>query len=316
MSGIGCPAMGDSTSGRLVDLRRRAAETPDGRARAVAIIRLAQGLRRAGHRSEALASARTAAEKFSALGARQAEARAVVLVGQLLSDLHRYDEAARRLAEARHALEVTRASPAVTTRCDRLLADVARRRGRLDEAERWLASAHDGYTKQGSVRAAAGCDHDLGVLRYGLGDRHGAIAILRSARSTLLDLRDREGVASCGFNLGVVLHDIGAHDDAIDCYQQARSIFAAVGRWEDAAGCDQNVAAVLLSAARLGEARQRLLGAQAVYRKLGLVRRVAECDADLAQVLRRAGRVDAASAYLARARSAGVEDPSDASASA
>jgi tetratricopeptide (TPR) repeat protein len=308
--------MAGSNTEDAAELRRLVADTPDGLARASARIRLAVALRRIGCRSEALAAARLAADQFGRLDKAAAEARALLLVGELLNDLHRYDEAALRLGEARHALEVTQARASLVTRCERLLGDVARRRGRLEEAERWLASAYDGYVEQGSLLAAAGCDHDLGVLRHGLADPQGAIAILRAARSALLDLRDREGVASCGFNLGVALHDAGAHDDAIDHYQHARSIFEAVGRLEDAAGCDQNLAAVFFAIGRDEEARQRLLVAQDAYRKLGLMRRVAECDADLAQVLRRSGRADAASAYLARARSAGVEDPADASASA
>ncbi len=273
-------------------------------------------LRRAGQRSEALAAAQHAAEQLGRLGKAGAQARSVLLVGELLTDLHRYEEAARRLAEARHALEATSAPAALVTRCERLLADVARRRGRLEEAERWLASASDRHREQGSRLAAACCDHDLGVLRNGLGDPAGAIAILRSARSTFLGLGHREGVASCGFNLGVALHDADAHDDAIEQYQQARAMFVTVGRFEDAAGCDQNIAAVLFATGRDEEAGQRLVVAQAAYRKLGLMRPVAECDADLAQVFRRSGRTDAASAYLARARSEGVEDPGDASASA
>lgn len=300
----------------VADVRRLLATAPDGTPRAEATARLALALRRCGQRVEALATARLAKDRFEQLGSEAAETRIGLLVGELLADLHRYDEAARRLAEVRQALEVAHAPAGLVARCERVLADVARRRGRLEEAERWLASAYDRYREQGSALAAARCDHDLGVLRHGLHDPLGAGAILRSAHAALLELRDREGVACCAFNLGVALHDAGAHQEAIEHYQQARATFEAVGRLEDAAGCDQNIAVVLFTAQRDEEARQRLLVAQNAYRKLGAVRRAAECDADLAQVLRRSGRHDAASAYLARARAHGVQDPADASASA
>lgn len=291
------------------ELRRRAHAATNEKDRAEAVSRLAVGLRRSGRTGEALAAARAAAELFARLDAAAPGALLALMGGELLVQLGREDEAAHRLAEARHALEATGASPALVTRCERLLADVSRRRGRLDDAERWLGSARERYAAAGAMRAVAACDHDLGVLFHALGDTAVAIAALRSARSELMGLRDREGVASCGFNLGVALHDVGECDDAIDHYQQARSIFEAVGRREDAAGCDQNIAAALFDIGRVEEAGQRLMVAQAAYRELGAVRRVAECDADLAQVLRASGRAEAATAYLARARDQGVEDP-------
>ena len=309
--------MVERDSAEIAELRRHILAARDDVPRVEASLQLVSALRRARRFAEALEVAQGVPEHAARAGAADGAARLALLVGELLADLHRDDEAALRLAEARHALDATDAGSRLIVRCERLLADVARRRGRYDEAERWLGSARKRYEEAGLPRAAASCEHDLGTLRHAMGDVPGSIAALRAARSALLDLRDREGVASCGFNLGVALHDVGAHDDAVEHYQQARTIFEAVRRSEDAAGCDQNIAAVLFVTGRTEEAGQRLMVAQAAYRKLGLARRVAECDADLAQVLRAAGRAEGAMAYLARARSEGVGDPADtASASA
>lgn len=206
----------------------------------------------------------------------------------------------------RQAVDATGDEPLARARAVRVLTDALVEADRPQEAVGWGELAADLYRRGGDLTSVARCDHDLGILRYELGDVDGALTLFAAARKEFLAARRTTEVAACDFNLGFVLHEAKALDDAIECMQLARGIFEATGRPADVAACNQNLAAALWEMGRGQEARSRLEDAAATYERLGDAVSLGECEQNLAVVSTHTGHTPEAPAHAGWGQAPGV----------
>jgi tetratricopeptide (TPR) repeat protein len=141
------------------------------------------------------------------------------------------------------------------------------------EDDRELHAAH------GDVRAAAGCDREIGIALAEAGKLDAALDRLTAARS-LLDEGDRD-VAICDHCLGIVLARLGREQEALQRLESARSAYASLHRYLAVADCEEHIGYALLALDRPGAAVSHLSHARALHDEAGRTDHVEACEVGL-----------------------------------
>ena len=197
---------------------------------------------------DAATSARSAADLLGGLGRREEALDQLAAAARLHGDADEPVRAAlarleaaelllddERPAEAEELLNAARASLRVdgallwVARADQLLADVARRAARFDEAFARLEAARAVYDAADMDGDRDRCDDQWCSVLIDAGHADEAVLRLREARSARQTDGDPVGVAWCDLHLSRALDRLGDPDGAADSRRRARAVFDAAG---------------------------------------------------------------------------------------
>jgi tetratricopeptide (TPR) repeat protein len=182
----------------------------------------------AGHHVEALALFEQAAGAFAEGGDLVRAAWCRFDASSIMLELDDVDAAAENLDEARRLFREERAYLFVA-RVDTLRAEVARRRGRFDDALRLLAAARAVFDSSGSEGEADRCDDSRAEVLLDAGRVSEAVEQLEGARDERRLAGNAVGVAWCDLHLSRAYADLGRADDAATSRAAARAVFDAAG---------------------------------------------------------------------------------------
>jgi tetratricopeptide (TPR) repeat protein len=142
-----------------------------------------------------------------------------------------------------------------------------------------LQDDREAHAAEGDLRAAAGCDREIGIALAEAGKLEAALDRLTTARS-LLDEGDRD-VAICDHCLGIVLARLGREHEALQRLEAARSAYAALHRYLAVADCEEHIGYALLALDRPGAAVSHLSHARTLHDEAGRTDHVEACEAGL-----------------------------------
>lgn len=269
-------------SERSIELNRRALTIFEAIQSRPDIARVALNLgvayRRRGELETAEALMRQAAEAFDELGIVPSHARSLINLGRLMLDRGRADETRQILAMLR-GLELDR--PTERSAIDRLDSDLARRDGRLEQAERLLETARDRLADDPDSPYRLLAELDLAGLRLAQGDTITAEGEARrlADRFAALDYPGERVQALMVFVEALLAQ--GRSDEAGDWLRQAESLLA------DAPDAKQMLEFELLrSRFEPDDRRRRLEAARASAERQGFAVLEANAEARIASLER------------------------------
>ncbi|HEY3447117.1 MAG TPA: serine/threonine-protein kinase [Myxococcales bacterium] len=197
--------------------RRTIAEVDDALARA-------QALRDSGRWPDGLHAARPLLPKARETRYRPLEARAALLLGDLLDRTGELAEAEATLSEAVWAAEAGREDVSGAQAASRLTSLVGYRRSRPDEGQRWARHAAALLERAGGDdETQARLDADLGMLLRGTGKYEAALERFQAARARREKLPADPERANALFGVALALRDVGRQDEARQTLETALS---------------------------------------------------------------------------------------------
>ena len=185
----------------------------------------------------------------------------------------------------------------------RIVGDLYRQLGRLDEARDALRHGLQLAERVGSVEELGGCLINLGLVELDRGALEDAIACDRRAIEEFERVGHSTGRAIGYANLAEKLMHAGRPDDALSYCGRALELARSCGHTPTVADTLQTMAAIALRQGNAAEAAERAQRAADLFLEMGALPAAADCLALAAEALDAAGDGRRASEAAARARS-------------
>ncbi|HEV8267855.1 MAG TPA: tetratricopeptide repeat protein, partial [Thermoanaerobaculia bacterium] len=213
-------------------------------------------------------SARKAAERAAAIGARQLGGVARLREGWAAMKLGKLDEAGKAIGEGRRLARET-GDVASLGYASLLSGNLGFYGGRLEEARAAYEESARTYESIGDEGAAGDPLHNVGNVLWQKGDFEGALRTFEKARDVYRRVGDKRGLARATYGVGLVHQSSGELDGARKAFSEALSIRREVGEKAGVAECLHGLGNVAADSGDLGEA-QRLYGESlAISREIG-----------------------------------------------
>jgi tetratricopeptide (TPR) repeat protein len=222
-------------------------------------------------------------------------ARAETVEGRLESALSNATRAERIFAE----MDDVR-SLATTMR---LLGDLHRNRGELDDAARVLRGGLELAVRTGSIEEMGGCLINLALVELERGDLEESMACSRRAIEEFERIGHVAGLALGYGNLAFALSRSGVYDEAFEHSQRALELAQSIGNALAAADIRDTIAEILLGQERFAEAAEEAEEAAAQFLEMGAATMATKSLRVAAEAWAKAGEMQRARDSEERARS-------------
>jgi adenylate cyclase len=231
------------------------------------------------------------------------------VTGHMLLQLARAETVEGRLGSAlSHAREAERIFVATedvnglaTTM--RLLGDLHRNRGELEEAADVLRKGFEFATRTGSIEEVGGCLINLGLVELERGDPAESIVCTRQAIEEFERIGHASGLALGYGNLAYALSRAGAYDEALGHAERALEVARSIGNALAVADIRETMAEILLGQERFAEAAAQAEAAATEFLEMGVTTMATKSLGVAAEAWSKAGDAARARDSEERARS-------------
>ena len=139
-----------------------------------------------------------------------------------------------------------------------------------------LITLRDAQQEQGTLRAAAATDREIGIRLSEDGFYERGLGHLQAARRAFID--DSYDGAVCDHSIGIVLAELARYEESAAALGQARSVYGSLHRFLAVADCDEHLGQSLLVLGRPLDAIARFEAARRIHVEMNTPERIAACD--------------------------------------
>ncbi|OQX92331.1 MAG: hypothetical protein B6D58_03520 [candidate division Zixibacteria bacterium 4484_95] len=191
-------------------------------------------------------------------------------------------------------------------------AEIARRRGKLQDCRRQLCEALSlAKTFNSPADLVAQIYNNLGICHWSLGKLKESAGYYKSALALYRQLKDLGGQSKIINNLGIINDEMGRLCKAAKSYEKAQKIFERIGATRSRAYACANLGTNLTSRGYLAQAVEKLNLAREIFRKIGDQYSLAYTEGDIGFVYFCWGDFEKAMDYFNKALDIGLNLKND-----
>ena len=139
-----------------------------------------------------------------------------------------------------------------------------------------LISLRDTQQKQGTLRAAAATDREIGIRLAEDGFYERGLGFLQAARRLFGD--DSYDGAVCDHSIGIVLAELARYEESAAALDHARTVYGSLHRFLAVADCDEHLGQSLLVLDHPLDAIARFESARRIHVEMNTLERITACD--------------------------------------
>ncbi|MEP7208584.1 MAG: tetratricopeptide repeat protein [Casimicrobiaceae bacterium] len=258
-------------------------------------------LRRAGVAAQATYANAAAIEYFEKLAPLVEDGARVEVLLKLASVLEATGNWPRveSVANAGLAIADKLGDPVMRASCQAVLADVARKQGRFDEATALLDTAAAGFTTGGDLAGVGRIHHLLGTVAAQRGDYEAAVRNYETSLGIRQQLGDKLSMASILSNLGIIAEYRGEFEPSRGFHDRAMALRMELGDRRNIGYSMNNLGMIDVLQHRFREARDWFERSVLISREVGDVWMLALCHNNLGNALRGLGEYGTARRHYA-----------------
>jgi len=224
---------------------------------AMAHIVLGQALKHGGSAQAAIAHLDEARQRFQALGQTRMAGVALTDKSDCLTDIGRFDEAAKGYREAMKTDEELGDLRSLAADKNQL-ATVRMLQKEYSEALKLYGEARDTFMGLGEPARVAGAWHQIGMTYEEDSQYEAAEEAYQTSLKIHVQIGHRSGEASTLTQLGNLYARLGRHEEAVQFWAKAAEAFTQLGALRHEGSTHNNIASALIELRRYDEARREI----------------------------------------------------------